>query len=298
MAPPCTLTYTSQTFSQAIASGGDVSPSVFDGSETYLSPAVSPAVITRRNTELPLIQAAVRGMCGECFQQINVMQKVAICFKCHIEAHTHCLVAHRQAANAEITYKCLTCHRNERIIVNPPEAANALNEREEVQIQQQEGIDEFDKFVLKHGQRLREYLSNPAGGMPDVSELSMSLLSIQDYNRSRAEKEDKDEKRKQHFKLPMVNSIGANWIEFYAAFLESQSLHSDLENVDRIRRALKCPKILEMGGESLFIMQSYRNVLKRLDDQIGTSDVVLQETRRKLLQLSAVHTIQQQSSII
>jgi hypothetical protein len=44
-----------------------------------------------------------------------------------------------------------------------------------------------------------------------------------------------------------------------------------------------------MGGESLFIMQSYKAVLKRLNDQIGSPDVVLQETRRKLLSLQAVH---------
>jgi hypothetical protein len=115
------------------------------------------------------------GVRGECFQTIGPMQKLGTCIHCRRDAHVHCMITIRESG---IKYACVSCHRQARQrrarapITTTDAATASYNDL------RSEEIDDFDRFVLRHGERLREYLGNQTSQV-EANNSSMSLLSIQ-----------------------------------------------------------------------------------------------------------------------
>lgn len=92
-----------------------------------------------------------------------------------------------------------------------------------------------------------------------------------------------ESKKNSYRKLPTVKKADYQWKVFYNAFLETEKLFYDQENVTRIEDAIQCEEIRELGGSNLFTLSTYEDALKAIDRRIGKPEKLLLKEKQSLI---------------
>jgi hypothetical protein len=89
--------------------------------------------------------------------------------------------------------------------------------------------------------------------------------------------------------LPTVTNKGYQWKIFFDAFNETKNYFTDYENISRLQKAIKCEKIMKMGGVNLFNPRTYLSTLSALNERLGKPELLILEEKEKILHLKKVN---------
>lgn len=108
-------------------------------------------------------------------------------------------------------------------------------------------------------------------------------------------RQDLREERLESAKLPIVKSIGPDWLTFYEAFSKTHKYHSDYSNISRLQEAIKCDDILSMGGTNLFSPNEYLRTLIDINKRLGDPKKLSMKALQELLSMKAPRDVSDNS---
>lgn len=82
--------------------------------------------------------------------------------------------------------------------------------------------------------------------------------------------------------LPDCINTKTSWISFYALFLETKDLYSTAENYKRVTDAIKSDEIKKLGGDNLYDITMFEEVLSDINEMLENSSSVLATQYHKL----------------
>lgn len=98
-------------------------------------------------------------------------------------------------------------------------------------------------------------------------------------------RQDEREQRLESAKLPVVKTIGPEWLTFYDAFSKTHKHHSSYSNVARLQEALQCKEIIAMGGSNLFSPNEYLRTIKDINQRLGDPKKLTMQALREILNM-------------
>jgi hypothetical protein len=111
----------------------------------------------------------------------------------------------------------------------------------------------------------------------DVSQANSSFQDLTDIQIKR---------QKLVRRLPKVDAKGLQWRAFYQLYKETRDLFTPAVNLSRISEALAdATSIKKMGGQSLFLLDSFETSMRRIDYVAGVADFGMEQNRNDLLRL-------------
>jgi hypothetical protein len=87
--------------------------------------------------------------------------------------------------------------------------------------------------------------------------------------------------------LPLVKSLGAEWITFFKAYQGSKDFFEHQENVVRLQAAILCPEILKKGGTNLFCTETYDETIGEINKTMNNSKRLVSDGAEKLRKLKS-----------
>lgn len=142
---------------------------------------------------------------------------------------------------------------------------------------------------FRHKSRERSRVSFSA----DVEEEDSSINSQQRQSEEQKlilellRRQDQRDARLETVKLPIVKTIGPDWLTFYHAFANTYKFHSAYSNVLRVQEAIQCPEIIAMGGRNLFSAQEYLRTIQDINVRIGDPRRLTMQALKELLKMKS-----------
>lgn len=113
--------------------------------------------------------------------------------------------------------------------------------------------------------------------------LAQTLQEISSNNAQQIERQNKLDTQNIYNELPVVNNVGLEWNNFYNLYTKSRKYFENAQNVVRLQKAIKCPKLLQAGGANLFNENTYHQAIEFLNDRFNRPFDVLRDELKKLI---------------
>lgn len=176
-----------------------------------------------------------------------------------------------------IRYRDYVMKNPEKTINTNPSDNSSTPQKSTYQPQNEQNnpnIRETNEYKLKmEAEILREVIT---GSLNCAIQNSSKLTEIQ----------LKEANKQANRKLPLVNKVGVEWKIFYKNFLDTKDFFSPVENINRVREAIKCEEILNIGGFHIFLPETFENALLEINKRVGRPERILLDEKEKIVNLN------------
>lgn len=98
--------------------------------------------------------------------------------------------------------------------------------------------------------------------------------------------------------LPVVNKIGAEWLVFYKAFVQTKCFYTPQENVTRLQQAILCEEVKKIGGTNLFTPETCNDAVERINKLINRPEDLLRKNAKEVLSMKVSNDKKDRKSFI